>query len=295
VDNCVPVTSVSKDVVHGFIGAGVAIIVVLVLIFAFAYKDNINIVGKPLISAISAVLDFGSDIFFIAQVKYQLESPTHNQFNTGVFIAAIMFVILPALLNTVALANSLFHGGWEFTFFQKIVDRIGKDMEFFYELWKGIGEGFPLALFCLTPLCVLHFVVAFVIGPIFYFLVAFVFGVIWMAGAMTCADIAVHASGLDEKWVLIGALFEDIPQLCIQIAFATVNERLSIFQIISFVLTGWHIAFIFISMVFLKEGEKKFKNNAMANIDFVLGTGPDTLDVLIARCGDTSGPLYSIV
>eukprot|EP00597_Dinobryon_sp_UTEXLB2267_P012940 CAMPEP_0170113422 /NCGR_PEP_ID=MMETSP0020_2-20130122/9880_1 /TAXON_ID=98059 /ORGANISM="Dinobryon sp., Strain UTEXLB2267" /LENGTH=165 /DNA_ID=CAMNT_0010339777 /DNA_START=1412 /DNA_END=1909 /DNA_ORIENTATION=- len=103
----------------------------------------------------------------------------------------------------------------------------------------------------------------------------------WMAAAITCADITVHACGssanVDNSWILTGAILEDLPQLTLQIAFAVVNSRSSYLQIVSLIFSGWHIAFIFISLTFVNQNQNNIEPSQVSTsldiIEIVLGGG----------------------
>jgi len=327
VDTCVPIESVSQDVINGFIGAGVAIIVILSLIYRTASEEEKKNFLKPLILAISAVLDFGSDILFIVQAQYQLQSPTNNQINKGIYFAAIIFVAFPAMLNigllivrgefchrkrNVKTTSAVPPGSptehpstspstdsnWDL-FFKKLSGH----RDSFHNFWgQWNGWYVPLMFACLTPLIVLHFAFAYLIAPTFYVIACLAFTMTWMAAAITCADITVHACGsanVDNSWILTGAILEDIPQLALQIAFAVVNSRSSYLQIVSLIFSGWHIAFIFISLTLVDQTNEPFKNSSpIDNIDTVLGVGLDmysTLIAIIAVIFPFSGKITSVM
>jgi hypothetical protein len=107
-------------------------------------------------------------------------------------------------------------------------------------------------------LMVFHFllyVVLFTVGSILYTGCNIVVTITILSSPETLFHYAFREEEVDNDdfklfglhpawWTSLFGLLEDVPQLIIQIIFASYSQQLTIIQIASFVFSGWHVTYI---------------------------------------------------
>ena len=252
---------------------------------------------QELVTVVFSYLDFISDFSFIYQISLRLQDILTLQsivntsllekeytFTNNIFIAAVMFLIIPGAVNCFSIVLADKEGGNKISFVS-LPFTLSLQLSSYLLIsvqnrfnGSGIILYFKLAMW---PLVLMYCICAVLISVVLPILGSGLSSVLVLL-AISNSEVAYHVYGISKKSyapiTLVGLVSEDLPQLVIQISYAVIANRtyelpVSSNQIFSFVFTGWNLGFTVLKKIIIdwyRDGPDSLLSKLPESFDFEL-------------------------